>query len=192
MPTETAPTEAGPTDRVIVVGAGPVGMVTALGLGRALLRMVVEGRSEGTPMEVVVPVAERDVVEPLDVRPERPHGGGRIEHILGLQQACDTEAPGRHSAEHQRPVRDRLVARNPHHATHRAGSPRQHRLRRGAVGVRHDDIGVARMGQGFGLSLLGLRGNAACINTGSTFEKVKFVRGHSLTPASAAANSSLC
>ena len=45
---------------------------------------------------------------------------GRVEHVLGLQQAGDGGAAGGERAEHQGAVRDRLVARHPH-APDRAG-----------------------------------------------------------------------
>jgi len=41
---------------------------------------------------------------------ERPHGGAGAEHVVGLEQPLDGGLAHRHGAEHQRAVRDRLVA----------------------------------------------------------------------------------
>ena len=57
-------TEPG-VESLLAVGVAPAWR--GGGLGRALLRALVEGRAPGTVMEAQVGVAERDVVEPADV-----------------------------------------------------------------------------------------------------------------------------
>jgi acetoin utilization protein AcuC len=52
-------------ETLLVVGVAP--SHRGAGLGRALLRALVEGRASGVTMRAAVSVAERDVVEPLDV-----------------------------------------------------------------------------------------------------------------------------
>lgn len=52
-------------ESLLAVGVAPAWRGT--GLGRALLRALVEGRSPGTAMEAQVGVADRDVMEPADV-----------------------------------------------------------------------------------------------------------------------------
>jgi ribosomal protein S18 acetylase RimI-like enzyme len=52
-------------ERLLVVGVAPA--VRGRGVGRAMLRLLVEGRAEGVRIRATVNVAERDVVEPLDV-----------------------------------------------------------------------------------------------------------------------------
>jgi hypothetical protein len=47
--------------------------------------------------------------------PQGGHGLGAVEHVLGLEQALDAGFADGHGAQHQGPVRNRLVAGNPDH-----------------------------------------------------------------------------
>ena len=53
---------------------------------------------------------------PLHVDAEARHRAQRREAILALEEPVDLRGPRGNGAEHQRPVRDRLVARDPHPA----------------------------------------------------------------------------
>ena len=53
-------------------------------------------------------------------RAEGAHGGGGGEHVLALEQALDRGLADGERAEHQRAVRDRLVARRPDRARERS------------------------------------------------------------------------
>ena len=55
-------------------------------------------------------------------RPQRGHGPGRIDHVLGLQQAADRGFADGDGTKHQGPVRHGLVAGNPD-AAGEAGGP---------------------------------------------------------------------
>ena len=56
------------------------------------------------------------VASALDRRPEGAHGGGRCHDVGALEQAGDAGLADGQRAEHQRAVRDRLVARRRHPA----------------------------------------------------------------------------
>jgi GNAT superfamily N-acetyltransferase len=58
-----------PTEALLAVGVAPGHR--RRGLGGALLRSLAEGRTAGTAMTATIGVAERDVVEPLDVETRR-------------------------------------------------------------------------------------------------------------------------
>ena len=58
-----------------------------------------------------------------DLGTESPHRGGGAQYILAFQQAGDTGLANRQRAEHQRPMADRLVARNADAAGERRRGP---------------------------------------------------------------------
>ncbi len=53
-----------------------------------------------------------DIADLRRGRAERGDGLRRIDDVLGLEQPADARPPGGERPEHQRPVRDRLVAGN--------------------------------------------------------------------------------
>jgi hypothetical protein len=61
---------------------------------------------------------------PVDPRTEGTHRFAGPENILPFQQPGYAGFAGRYSPEHQRPVRDRLVARHAHRSRKRSGAPR--------------------------------------------------------------------
>ena len=75
------------------------------------------------------------------LRTQRAHGGGGAQHILALQQPRDAGLAHRQRAEHQRAVRDGLVAGHAQRAGQRGGRP--------ARGQRLD----GRMGHAAALSM---------------------------------------
>jgi acetoin utilization protein AcuC len=78
-----APAVGSPEEEVLlVVGVAP--SHRRAGLGRALLRTLVEGRAAGRTMRAAIGVAERDVVEPLDVA-ERMDGAARLLRGAGFE-----------------------------------------------------------------------------------------------------------
>ena len=72
---------------------------------------------------------------PGDRGAEGAHGGGGGEHVLAFEQAFDRGFADGERPQHQRAVRDRLVARRPDRARERPGSPGAERPRGSSVGM---------------------------------------------------------
>ena len=70
---------------------------------------------------VDMPLSGTDLDRPGAKRPHRPD---RVQHILGFEQARDPGLAQRQGAQDQRPVRDRLVARNGCHPLQRGRTAR--------------------------------------------------------------------
>ena len=98
---------AGDAERQAHAGAGIAEIDGALGL---------EQPARPQPVHAPAPVAA-----PLDGGAEGAHGGGGRHDVVGFEQAGDAGLADRQRAEHQRAVRNRLVAGHGDAAAQRAG-----------------------------------------------------------------------